>query len=697
MRYAAAVTISKPSARERRRTGRARWQSRAAVLAVIGVIGTGAVAATADADASDTIFSFADTTALATSCADLVKGVAVEVRNDSASTQTLHVRFGPVSDSAGTPSNASTVCGGLTATITKALKINAGGETATVEAGASATVELKGVRVPPAKSAGAQPASGAKTKTAKQAATTQTAQTFSTTLVVFAGEGLVSRRDISVSEVKGAGVIALPLADSRSVTHQRYKPADDWQIWLPVKLAPGQTPALTPGQSVGVLTGDGGTTAVTYQGKAPRKLTDTAALLPLHINPVGAGSYSGKLTLASGTTTTVSLTVKHWWLIAGLVVFGGILLALLIQRYSGYWAPRGRLFQRIDDIHAEHDSATKRLKQAAGRKPWKGFALAGFDDLETAARNEIDNKSKWRTIFQIDQKLIDALDADLDALAAKVALLDTLTEAAQKLDAAITELDDPRAADLPPLQGTDRERKEPALATAAPKAEAGTALAADELRDKIDELTALGQLAGTLHDDQHELGLYWSQAKDLDDGLRGQPEHNQVAPLQKTLKGIRHELWTGDSADGLDVRGALDEARDTIAKLWSSLPAAPELERFAAGGGRYLAAEGIIAGNGGAEVAPGLSATDARKIITGAAWRQFAVVLASTAVALVTGISALYVGKPWGTPWDYIAAIFWGLMTQAVITAVAGAVDGLGPLGALRFGVGAHPRGNANT
>ena len=65
-------------------------------------------------------------------------------------------------------------------------------------------------------------------------------------------------------------------------------------------------------------------------------------------------------------------------------------------------------------------------------------------------------------------------------------------------------------------------------------------------------------------------------------------------------------------------------------------------------------------------------------------------IAASVIVALVTGLSALYIGKTWGTFWDYVAALAWGLMTQTVILSLSGAIDGLGPLGALRKGIGAH-------
>jgi hypothetical protein len=685
----------------RRRFGARRCWTRWALLATIPLLSSTGAATAGDGAASGAIFSFAETTTLATSCADLAKGVEVEVRNDTATARALHVLIGPVTDGEGKKRALADVCGGLSAKITGPTPTAGGNQTATVDPGASATVTLTGVRVPAPKASAAAPGNGSTTtatpseqKKAKPAGSaTQKSATFATTLVVFADEGLVSRRDVSVSEVKGAGVAAMPLADSRSVTHERYNPADDWKIWLPVKLGPGQAPALTTGQSVGVLTGEGGTTAVTYEGGAPRKLTKTSALLPLHIEPIGAGSYSGKLTLATGGMTTVTLTVKHWWLIAGLILAAGILIALVIQRYNGYWAPRGRLFERVNEIQTEKREAVDRLKQAAGSSTWKDFDLSGFDALARAARDEIDRKTKWRTVFQIDQKVIDTLNAELEALHGKVALLDKLTDAATALDAALQSLGDKTPSDLPPLHGSDRKRTAPALVPAARELENGTPLSAEDLKTRIDDLTTIGQTARTLHDDQDDLALYWSQANELERDLTDSVLRGKATQLKSDLEGVRHQLWTGDSANSLHARDSLDAARDKIADLWPSLPSPPELQHHAVGRRSYFAPEYITAPEEELEagtVAPTLSDVAARKIIEGAALRQVAVIVASLAVALVTGITALYIGKPWGSAWDYVATFFWGLTTQAVITTLAGAVDGLGPLGALRFGVGAH-------
>jgi hypothetical protein len=44
-------------------------------------------------------------------------------------------------------------------------------------------------------------------------------------------------------------------------------------------------------------------------------------------------------------------------------------------------------------------------------------------------------------------------------------------------------------------------------------------------------------------------------------------------------------------------------------------------------------------------------------------------------------LSALYIGKPFGSFWDYVVALTWGLATQTALTALASALDSLGGLG----------------
>jgi hypothetical protein len=49
----------------------------------------------------------------------------------------------------------------------------------------------------------------------------------------------------------------------------------------------------------------------------------------------------------------------------------------------------------------------------------------------------------------------------------------------------------------------------------------------------------------------------------------------------------------------------------------------------------------------------------------------------------VTALSALYIGKPFGTFLDYVGAVTWGLGTHAALATLATAVGGIAGLHAL--------------
>jgi hypothetical protein len=112
-------------------------------------------------------------------------------------------------------------------------------------------------------------------------------------------------------------------------------PAGDECAEARVKLHSKQEPALAHGATLGVLSGERGTAAVTYGDEQPKELTDETSLVPLHSEAVGAGEYTGKVDLtpddsATGAVT-LSLTAKHWWLLALVPLLLGIAIALGVQ------------------------------------------------------------------------------------------------------------------------------------------------------------------------------------------------------------------------------------------------------------------------------------------------------------------------------------------------------------------------------
>jgi hypothetical protein len=79
-----------------------------------------------------------------------------------------------------------------------------------------------------------------------------------------------------------------------------------------------------------------------------------------------------------------------------------------------------------------------------------------------------------------------------------------------------------------------------------------------------------------------------------------------------------------------------------------------------------------------------LTEEEAGRAVRRALYIQVFVVLAAAALAIATGLEILYVGKTWGTGWDWLAAIVWGTAAQAVATTLVTSLDNLGALAALR-------------
>jgi hypothetical protein len=620
-----------------------------------------------------------------------MRGVDVPLRNVSASRQTLHLRITPITDAEGHALRATDVCGGLTVKLTSPPHtVLLGRPTRTIVLpGATPIVTLQGRSAPPQEAGKAVPV-------------------FSLDLIAFGRSGLASRRSISILETKAAGTDALPLVTSRSVTHHRGDPRDHWIVWVPVKLASSETPSLTE-STVGVLTGEGGTTPVTYDGGSLKKLTDTTSLLPLHVESIGAGTYTGNVFLTpSGADTgklSLTLTAKDWWPIAAFFLVVGTGLGLLLQRWNGYWGPRGRLIGRVNDLDQRRAQAKQRLLDAASSgggppRSWANYDISGLEDVKSTLNTTIQDRTS-RTLIQIDQKVIDELDAKVAAVEAQIDAFDVLAAKAAAVDELIA-LAEPSP--LPPLLGPDLLTGEPALIAKATQLLQGSSLVASALAERATALGATADALAKLRAEEQELCLYWVQAGQL--GMVAEPG-GELEILRDDLLGVRHWLWDGKTADEVDETENLRNARDTIGWLWSSLAApeedvgitgfaATEVEEPVGVGPAGVAAPPVVPTPPSVAVAtaatppPKISAAEADSIIRGALVRQWLVFVTSAIVAVISGLTALYIGKTWGTLWDYIAAVTWGIVTQGVILTLAGALDGLGPLGALRNGIGAH-------
>lgn len=677
------------------------------------------LAAPAGAQSSPPI-SFADSEPLTTTCAAMAKtGVELVVHNDTADPLPLRVFVGRVTDEAGKPADPAKVCGGLEARLTEPKQpTDASAPPTPVAAGADAVVRLGAT------------ATGTGTKT------------YTATVAIVAPGG-VARRTLTISEQVPAGKAALPFVASRDVSHQRFNPCDDWVVWLPVKLKSNQTPALAAGDVVGVLTGEQGSTVVTVGEEKLKRLTDETSLLPLHIAAVGAGKYSGKVDLTplddKSGDVTLALTAKHWWPLAVLFVAIGIGLALLVQWLNGYVHARGRLLRRVGALTGLRDGARDRLVQAAQGLDWGAFTVtdADVERAQKGLREEVGRRTE-RSGVVIDPKIVDDLAARIDAVEREIGALDTIATAAPLLDEAIARLADERPPSnaLPPLQGTDLDREAPRLVETAVVMLKGKPMTAAAVVERAAAIAAMTAAVRSLSEADRGLAHYWTLANELASDL---PTNDRpaAAALKVVLEGLRHAFWDAGTPKEVDEAIAdFKSVRDKIEELWPLLPDERPLEhyhveRFGLRRGELrsfdtgfgvsplgtrtvgrvgdevvvfaardadlvdvLSASAAVASQAAPPPSPSpsprrpLSEAEAAQLIDRARDTQWLVLAIALFVAVITALSTLYVGNAWGTPWDYVFAAAWGLITQTAIAAVAGALGGLGAVAALRHGVG---------
>lgn len=642
------------------------------LIVVSCVLGTGSAAA---AEAPEPPLGFAETDALRTTCAKLAAGVNVRIRNETAVRQ--RVRLVPIEFKSGDAAiSKSAVCGGLRLKAPRKLR---GGR------GATATLSVKKKR--PGE--------------------------FSGSLLLFAAKGRVARREVSIAAKNPSKTLAAtPLLDSVSAGLDN---ADRGPIWVPVE---GSATALPqpPAEplTVGAVSGSNGAAAVLYDGREP--LSDSTAEVKLELaDDLEPGAYSGTVDLnpADEEKGKVSLELKisDSWVFAAILLVIGIVLALVVQRWNGRLRPRGRLRGRIKALGKRHDDAVKALIAVGGSREWTRFRIENVESL----RKSLDAQLRTATnnaVIEIDKKVLESLESAIAAVEAQIDLLGEIPTHAGDLEEAIQKLEDVHPG-APPLGAPDEK---PALITAAYEALAGGPVKAARLKLRIEEIDARTKQVRILCELEDRLESLIDARKTLN--ALNNPE---LAKLDTKLTAIHYLLWTATSAEDLDTAAKeIQDAAKTIAELWHELhqkrqPPAKVLSLASAS--RPLLATHVavdwqpdVLSEETAIVetlevppdarsaprrparttpepppeAPLDSASIDAEVNRARRTQGLAFVLAA-GVALATGLIALYApNETWGSCWDYLAAVIWGLGVQATVSTVATSLDGFAGLNALR-------------
>lgn len=637
----------------------------------------------ATAEAAKPPLGFADQAALSVSCAELVEGRSVAIRNETASKRRVRLAVSGLENSDGRSVRLRQVCGGLR--IGLPVKV--------LKPGRSTKATVRAVKSGP--------------------------QTYTGSLTLFARFGRVARRELEISPTPEAGLSTPPLLASQSAKRQKWDPFDGGLVWVPVGLAsdevqlPPEASDGTRSMTVGALVGTEGTIPVTYEGEI-EELTATTSLVGLELGGYEPGSYSGKVDLmpgAEGGDLALDLKVTTWWPIPALVLLLGIVGGVLLQRQSGRRGPRARLLQRIADLEQRHGDAVAKLRLAAGgppgggggpNKPWGDFSIAQLAQAQEQLREQVE-RSTEKAWVKIDEKVLSDLEARIAMVEAQIDLLGMVPDLARELEGALNQLAAGPSSPLPPRRGSDAGETNPGLDAEARQALVGASTGRAELQGKLDAIRSRAAAVRNLHELEERLSDLWRGKKELDRARVLTAE--EKTELDRELIAVHHLLWESETDRDLEqAHEQLQAAAAKIAGLWAKLPEEqlPQLARIRhIGFGMELeaaeplvlpapgtVAEGPLLPNqtDAAPTAslPQLSVEEATEQISQARFGQLLLVLVTGAVALASGLAVLYVGKEWGSPWDYLAALVWGLAAQTLVLSLATSINEVGALTARR-------------
>ncbi len=531
--------------------------------------------------------------------------------------------------------------------------------------------------------------------------------TISGTVAIYATRGRVARQELNISAEPAAspgGLNATPLVPSVSV---ELHGADRGPISVPVEGSnEAQATAVKNGEgteavTVGAVSGPGGPVPVTYNGES-HPLTDSTSELDLKVDGnLEPGTYSGQVDLAPEedeggiVALEVKVSADWWWAALALVI--GIVVGVFLLRASGRTLPRARLLGRVAGLTNRHARAVASLSGGdGGAKNWDRFRIKNLPALQDGLRELIEEATARRKVLvKIEESVLQSIEAAIAVVEAQIDLLKEIPKHARGVEDA---LQVPRSVQLPPLNDSEKEQGKPKLDIKAAEVIEGGPIDAEELKPRLEAMDTYAKQVRTLRRLENQLSDAW---------IRLQHPSGTATPERQSLEAklieCRRKLWTIEDAEGLgEAAEGIQAAREELEDL-APAPSAPSMavmevqpvtETEGFGPVMFAMSTSDAAPPAAAPpppppvpvlppppvLTPDAAAGEVRKAL----YVQAFVVLVAAFVAVASGLGALYVGKTWGTNWDFLAALLWGIVAQATVTTLATSLDGLGALSWLR-------------
>jgi hypothetical protein len=477
-----------------------------------------------------------------------------------------------------------------------------------------------------------------------------------------------------------------PLVSKLTVKLLRLIPAVPW-YWsrgLTVPLRDNAQDRVVDGTAIGVVRSDnGGWVPVRWKGIASGAPDEAR----LEVDPPPAArKYDGDLKLAgpsapANLTLTVLIQDCVFWPICVLAL--GTWMAFWVKRYLGVLRVTWTLRAREAELGGAYRDSQERFAASAEGQPFAADSLD--DDLANrrkALLDKIASLERSNVVTQIGPDNTDykAAVKDLqdlqDAIAAWGGLGADLSRLAQSLDEVRTSID---GADLVPP--ADTPDPPPFVETASPLLKASPI----KVKDVVDLCKTVAQFT--------TLAKRWrsgrSDAASLTSGYRALrvdfPTDPAAEPgsIPSRLDALRDQLaalWvhvqevkTPEHLTGID--SDLDSARTALQQIRAALPQVLADKRVLGmreESSQFLADEDALTGG-----TPPAVADHRRELLLRARIQQgdLASTLFAGAVALLTGLNAYYLGKPFGSLADYMGLFLWAAGTKASLDILSAVWD----------------------
>jgi hypothetical protein len=386
----------------------------------------------------------------------------------------------------------------------------------------------------------------------------------------------------------------------------------------------------------------------------------------------GIGKYTGTATIGdTDVSMTYTRTTTIFWPL--LVIFIGFIAAAAQQAWVNNLRPLHRLDNRLAEIGSSAIDRQTRFEVKSGTATYRRYrflrgVMADLNRLGTEV-NDLRPPLVRRWLFAFVPWSLSERQEDYDALIEDAARLGSLIESLGGLADDLKELR--QALDRVAQRGDDELAPElvahlDEVLNPAPESNNDHELDRSAAAELVAEVTS-GLAALALLPSVRELDVFFKKVEQRDE-LLDSPDKAVWYEGRRLFHQARNELLSAKTAQGVnnaEVDVLVRRARTLLLQL----------ERPADQARLQAAIErGVAPGSSGAFRVSGVSLFSrvADALFGGRAGVIRAVdatwLLVATLVAAWSGLSALYVGKAWGTWQDYIALFAWAFGTTAILT-----------------------------